>query len=98
MVGKLIVWALDWDGVVKKARRALDEYHIEGITTNIPLHKEIVEDEDFQKGIFDTSFLDERVEQYALLNKIAPNEEKHSKSMMARLLQKGLVTLKGDFT
>jgi len=98
MVGKLIVWALDWDGVVKKARRALDEYHIEGITTNIPLHKEIVEDEDFQKGIFDTSFLDERVEQYALLNKIAPNEEKHSKSMMARLIQKGLVTLKGDFT
>ncbi|MCF6206154.1 MAG: acetyl-CoA carboxylase biotin carboxylase subunit [Sulfurovum sp.] len=98
MIGKLIVWALDWDGVVKKARRALDEYYIGGITTNIALHKEIVEDESFQKGVFDTSFLDERVEQYALLNKIAPNEEKHSKSLMARLLQKGLVTLKGDFT
>jgi len=98
MVGKLIVWALDWDGVVKKARRALDEYHIEGITTNIPMHKEIVEDEEFQAGVFDTSFLDERVEQYAMLNKIAPSEDKRTGSFMARLIQKGLVTLKGDFT
>jgi len=98
MVGKLIVWALDWDGVVKKARRALDEYHIEGITTNIPMHKEIVEDDDFKAGVFDTSFLDERVEQYAMLNKIAPSEDKRTGSFMARLIQKGLVTLKGDFT
>ena len=98
MVGKIIVWALDWDGVVKKARRALDEYHIEGITTNIPMHKEIVEDEEFQAGVFDTSFLDERVEQYAMLNKIAPSEDKRTGSFMARLIQKGLVTLKGDFT
>ena len=89
---------MDWDGVVKKAKRALDEYYIGGITTNIPLHKEIVEDDAFKRGEFDTSFLDERVEQYALLNKIAPNEEKHSRSLMARLIQKGLVTLKGDFT
>jgi len=62
------------------------------------LHKEIVEDEAFKAGEFDTSFLDERVEKYALLNKIAPSEEKHSGSLMSRLIQKGLVTLKGDFT
>ncbi len=98
MIGKLIVWALDWEGAVKKAKRALDEYYIGGITTNIPLHKEIVEDEAFKAGEFDTSFLDERVEKYALLNKIAPSEEKHSGSLMSRLIQKGLVTLKGDFT
>ena len=30
MVGKLIVWAIDWEGCVKKAKRALDEFYIEG--------------------------------------------------------------------
>ena len=41
MVGKLIVWALDWEGAVQKAKRALDEFYIEGFPTNIPLHREL---------------------------------------------------------
>ena len=97
MIGKLIVWALDWEGVVKKAKRALDEYHIAGIETNIPLHKEIIKDKAFQDGKFDTSFLDCRAEKFALLNTIAPTEDKSISSFMARLLQKGLVSIKGDF-
>lgn len=97
MIGKLIVWALDWEGVVKKAKRALDEYYIEGLTTNIPFHKEIVCDESFKKGIFDTGFLDKRVEQYALLNTIAPTEDKRISSFFSKLMQKGLTSKKGDF-
>ncbi|KIM05363.1 MAG: hypothetical protein KN64_02395 [Sulfurovum sp. AS07-7] len=61
MVGKLIVWALDWDGVVKKARRALDEFIIGGIPTNIPLHRLIVRDEDFKAGRFTTNYLDKKL-------------------------------------
>jgi pyruvate carboxylase subunit A len=61
MIGKLIVYALEWDGVVKKALRALDEFYIDGIITNIPLHKAIVNDEDFQAGIFDTSYLEKKL-------------------------------------
>lgn len=97
MVGKLIVWALDWEGVVKKARRALDEYYIEGITTNIILHKDIVNDDDFIAGKFDTSFLDERVEEFALLHALAPSEGKGVKSFFSKLMQKGLVSKEGDF-
>ncbi|HIQ27815.1 MAG TPA: acetyl-CoA carboxylase biotin carboxylase subunit [Sulfurovum sp.] len=99
MVGKLIVWALDWEGVVKKARRALDEYSIEGITTNISLHKDIVNDDDFIAGKFNTSFLDERVDAFALLHKVAPSKEegKGVKSFFSKLMQKGLVSDKGDF-
>lgn len=99
MVGKLIVWALDWDGVVKKARRALDEYRIDGITTNIILHKDIVNDDAFIAGKFDTSFLDTRVEEYALLHSLAPvgEEKKGVKSFFSKLMQKGLVSNKGDF-
>ena len=97
MVAKLIVWALDWEGVVRKARRALDEFIIEGVETNIALHKEIVYDDDFIKGKFTTSFLDERMENFALLKSLNPDKTERTGSFMSRLIQKGLVTLKGDF-
>ncbi len=100
MVGKLIVWALDWEGVVKKARRALDEYSIEGIDTNIVLHKDIVNDEDFIAGKFNTSFLDERVDKFALQAAFSSsdNEEKGKmKTFLSTLMQKGLLSKKGDF-
>jgi len=61
MVGKLIVYALEWDGVVKKAARALDEFFIDGVVTNIPLHKAIVADSDFKAGKFDTSYLEKKL-------------------------------------
>jgi pyruvate carboxylase subunit A len=61
MVGKLIVHALDWEGVVKKAKRALDEFIVGGIPTNIPLHRQIVRDADFKAGIFNTTYLDKKL-------------------------------------
>ncbi|WOE69193.1 acetyl-CoA carboxylase biotin carboxylase subunit [Hydrogenimonas thermophila] len=66
MIGKLIVWALDWKGAVNKARRALDEFYIEGVKTNIPLHREIVRDKDFIAGRFDTSYLNNKLETFNL--------------------------------
>jgi pyruvate carboxylase subunit A len=64
MIGKLIVYALDWEGAVKKAVRALDEFYIDGIITNIPLHKAIVTDEDFKEGKFDTSYLEKKLPKF----------------------------------
>ena len=54
MIGKLVVYALEYEGAVKKAFRALDEFFIDGIVTNISLHKAIVTDSDFQTGNFNT--------------------------------------------
>ena len=81
MVGKLIVWALDWDGAVKKARRALDEFMIEGVTTNIPLHRSIARDEDFIAGRFTTNYLDKKLDSFKMqaCNAIAEEEEKISR-------------------
>ncbi|QOP45976.1 acetyl-CoA carboxylase biotin carboxylase subunit [Sulfurimonas paralvinellae] len=61
MVGKLIVYALEWDGVVRKGLRALDEFFIDGVVTNIPLHKAIITEKDFKEGKFNTSYLDEKL-------------------------------------
>ncbi len=70
---------------------------IEGLITNIPLHKEIVCDKDFQEGKFDTGFLDKRVEHFALINTIAPTKDKRISSFFSKLMQKGLTSEKGDF-
>ena len=61
MIGKLIVFAIDWEGAVKKAERALCEYHIEGIPTNLILHRQIVKDQDFKDGLFDTGYFDKKL-------------------------------------
>lgn len=61
MIGKLIIWSLDWEGAVRKARRALDEFYIDGVATNIPLHREITRDPDFTEGRFDTGYLDKKL-------------------------------------
>ena len=83
MIGKLIVWALDWEGTVKKARRALDEFVLEGFPTNIELHREIVRDEDFQEGNLTTSYLDTKMDKFKLGAKdhLKDEEKKMSKIM-----------------
>jgi len=78
MIGKLIIWSLDWEGAVRKARRALDEFFIDGVPTNIPLHKAIVRDRDFIDGKFTTSYLDEKLAKFNLdaINCMEKEEER----------------------
>jgi acetyl-CoA/propionyl-CoA/long-chain acyl-CoA carboxylase, biotin carboxylase, biotin carboxyl carrier protein len=42
MVAKLIVWDADREKATRRMRRALDEFHIEGVRTLIPFHKAIM--------------------------------------------------------
>lgn len=60
MISKLTVFGRDRQETIARARRALKEYVIAGITTNIPLHMAILEDEEFVKGNIHTKFIDER--------------------------------------
>src|SRR3989339_126498 len=66
MIGKLIVSALTWEDAVRKARRALDEFLIEGVPTNIALHRQIVRDQDFIDGKLDTGYLDTKLNTFNL--------------------------------
>ena len=52
--------------------------HIEGITTNIPLHREIVRDADFISGKFNTGYLDKKMPIFNLhaVSSIADEEKK----------------------
>ena len=88
MIGKLIVWALDWEGAVKKASRALDEFYIHGFSTNIPLHREIVKDEDFLEGKLDTSYLDTKLEMFNLQGQNSLEEENKKMENIKRTIEK----------
>jgi acetyl-CoA carboxylase, biotin carboxylase subunit len=59
MVGKLIVWALDREEAISRARRALREYRLEGIKTTIPLHMRLLEESAFRSGEYHTAYLEE---------------------------------------
>ena len=50
MIGKLICYGENRDIAIARMRQALDEIVVEGIKTNIPLHKEILRDENFHSG------------------------------------------------
>ena len=50
MIGKLITFSDTRLGAIVKMKNALDEMVIDGIKTNIPLQRRIMEDKVFQKG------------------------------------------------
>ena len=58
MVGKLIVWGTDREEALARARRALEEYRLEGIKTTIPLHLRLLQEEAFLAGEYDTGYLE----------------------------------------
>ncbi|MDR9419676.1 acetyl-CoA carboxylase biotin carboxylase subunit [Gracilimonas sp.] len=58
MIAKLIVSAPTRLEAIKKMKRALKEFIIEGIKTNIPYHIQLMDDENFIKGTFDTKYLE----------------------------------------
>jgi len=59
ILSKLIVWGEDRPQAIARLQRALDEYRIGGLVTNLGLHRRIVADARFRDGVYDTSFLDE---------------------------------------
>jgi pyruvate carboxylase subunit A len=62
MIAKLVVWGKDRDEAVERGRRALFEYAIGGVKTNIPLHLAITEAPDFRAGKLSTHFLPDHPE------------------------------------
>ena len=87
MIGKLIVWSLTWEGAVKKAKRALDEFYIEGFATNIPLHREIVRDDDFIAGTFNTSYLDKKMDIFKLHSEDNMKKEEEKIANIVKLME-----------
>ncbi len=61
MIGKVIAYGDTRDQAIARMRVALSEMIIEGITTNIPLHQELLLDEKFLRGGTSIHYLEEKL-------------------------------------
>jgi acetyl-CoA carboxylase biotin carboxylase subunit len=59
MIAKLIVWGENRIEAILRMRRALREYQVRGIKTNISFHQWILRHPRFMAGNFSTGFIDE---------------------------------------
>ena len=59
MIGKLICWGRTRNEARRRMYQALKEYVVLGIKTTIPFHQQIVEDEVFISGNFNTGFIED---------------------------------------
>lgn len=60
MISKLIVWGETRAQAILRMRRALEEYKIVGVITNLPFHQNMMGQHRFLAGNFDTRFVEER--------------------------------------
>ena len=61
LISKLVAWGGDRNEAIRKMQRALYEYILAGISTNIPFHMAVMVNERFVKGELSTDFIDNEV-------------------------------------
>lgn len=64
LLAKLTVRGRTWEEAVSRMRRSLEEYVLRGVKTTIPFMKNVMMEQDFQAGRFDTSYLDTHPDLY----------------------------------
>jgi acetyl-CoA carboxylase biotin carboxylase subunit len=58
MIGKLIVYGRDRDECIRRLKRALEEFVVEGMKTTIPLHQKLIRDPEFLSGDYTIKWLE----------------------------------------
>ena len=58
LLGKLIVWGPDRETAIARSRSALEELLIDGVTTNVDIHRALLENDTFLEGRMTTNLLD----------------------------------------
>jgi acetyl-CoA carboxylase, biotin carboxylase subunit len=58
LLGKLVVWGPDRPTAIARGRAALEELLVEGVTTNIEIHRALLDNEAFLEGRMTTNLLD----------------------------------------
>jgi len=86
LLSKLVVWASNRREAIARLERALGEYEIQGIQTNIPFFRRVLEHPDFVAGKLDTGFID-RVLAAGLMEEEPPSEEEERVALLAAMLE-----------
>ncbi len=76
-IAKLSVWGPTREQALRRMRRALSEYVVTGIRTNLAFHQKLLDHPEFQKGKYDTGFIDRfRAELLGYANLDSHDEER----------------------
>jgi acetyl-CoA carboxylase biotin carboxylase subunit len=65
MIGKLIAYGSTREQAIRRMRIALSETAIDGILTNVPLHRELLLDPNFEEGGTSIHYLEHKLEEQA---------------------------------
>ena len=79
MIAKLIIWGETRAQAIMRMRRALEEFRIVGVRTNIPFHQSLMDSHRYMGGQFDTRFVEERFS----LEEAIENKETHPEIAVA---------------
>jgi acetyl-CoA carboxylase biotin carboxylase subunit len=63
LISKLVAWGPSRDEAIHRMLRALGEYHVEGIQTNLRFFREVLTDQKFKEADIDTGFIDRWIAQ-----------------------------------
>jgi len=74
LLGKLIAWGNSREEAIARLRRALEEYTITGIQTNVGLFRRILSEPDFLRSEIHTTWLDELLRRPGLVGKESSSE------------------------
>lgn len=58
LIAKMIVWGTDRTHAIARAKRAFEEFTVEGVKTTIPFHQKVIENEYFLNSDYDTNSID----------------------------------------
>jgi acetyl-CoA carboxylase biotin carboxylase subunit len=81
MISKLCAWGEDREHAIERMRRALGEYIITGMTTNLSFHEEVLTHPDFLDGSYNTEFIPNLMEE-----RVPPEDPKHDVAELAAVL------------
>jgi pyruvate carboxylase subunit A len=83
LIAKVIAWGRDRDEAIRRMERALYEFSISGIETNIPFHRAVMRNSSFVAGDLGTQFIDSETTLADAMRKISES----SSSLSERLPQ-----------
>ena len=91
MMSKLICWGKDRDEAIHRMIRALYEYIITGVRTNMPFHKTVMKNPRFIKGDIDTHFIEEEIGLIEDIKTVLEQEQTLSDKLSQKYTQKARV-------
>ncbi len=83
MISKLITWAEDRNTAIDRMHAALDQYQIDGVTTNIPFLSALFSNSDFRAGDFSTNFIEQHYPKGFSRTKATDKEKLHQHAAAA---------------